>query len=463
MRPKERRDTGQSDLLRSRLDAIIDMSHPLVKLATTVDWSFLEQRFGAAYEDKPGRPPLPTRLMAGLAILKHSYDLSDEVLCERWVENPYYQFFCGEEFFQHRLVFDRSSLTRWRQRMGEEKLQALLQESLSVAARTEAIKPADLNRVIVDTTVQPKNVMFPTDARLLNRAREILVRLAKQYGIKLRQSYVRVGKFELIRHQRYAHAKQFKRANQALRKLRTYLGRIIRDMARKIDGNVDLIGKIALGRMLSLAQRVLDQKQRQRGPKVYSLHAPEVECIGKGKAHRPYEFGVKVSVATTLKHSKGGQFVTHVKALPGNPYDGHTLKTVIPDMESLVGNTIERILADKGYRGHNAPADYKFRVFTSGQKRRMTPKIKRELRRRSAVEPVIGHLKSEHRMGRNYLWHSNGDAINAVLAAVGYNFRRLIRWLRLLLCLIFAGLTGLAQADLMAEALRDRPLSLSQA
>jgi IS5 family transposase len=456
MRPKERRATGQGDLLRSRLDAIIDMDHALVKLARATDWSFLEQQFGAVYEDKPGRPPLPTRLMAGLAILKHAYDLSDEVLCERWVENPYYQFFCGEEFFQHRLVFDRSSLTRWRQRMGEEKLQALLQESLSVAAKTEAIKPKDLNRVIVDTTVQPKNVMFPTDARLLNRAREILVRLAKRHGIKLRQSYARVGKFALIQHQRYAHAKQFKRANRALRKLRTYLGRVIRDIARKMDGMVDLLGKIALGRMLALARRVLDQKQRQRGPKVYSLHAPEVECIGKGKAHRPYEFGVKVSVATTVKHSKGGQFVTHVKALPGNPYDGHTLATVIPEMEMLVGNTIERILADKGYRGHNAPPDYKFRVFTSGQKRRMTPKIKRELRRRSAVEPVIGHLKSEHRMGRNYLWHHSGDASNAVLAAVGYNFRRLIKWLRLLLCLIFAQFTGLAHADRKAKTLRDR-------
>jgi len=445
MRPRERGDTGQTDLLRSRLDAIIDMSHPLVKLARTIDWSFLEQRFGTVYEDKPGRPPLPTRLMAGLAILKHSYDLSDEMLCERWGENPYYQFFCGEEFFQHRLVFDRSSLTRWRQRMGEERLQALLQESLAVATKTEAIKPSDLNRVIVDTTVQPKNVMFPTDARLLNRAREILVRLAQRCGIKLRQSYARVGKFALIKHQRYAHAKQFKRANRALKKLKTYLGRIIRDISRKRGGNADLLQEIALSRMLLLARRVLDQKQRQRGRKVYSLHAPEVECIGKGKAHRPYEFGVKVSVATTLAHSKGGQFVAHVKALPGNPYDGHTLATVIPEIETLVGNTIERILADKGYRGHNAPPDYKFRVFTSGQKRHMTPKIKRELRRRSAVEPVIGHLKSDHRMERNYLWHREGDAANAILAAVGYNFRRLIQWLRLLLCQILHQLTSRIQ------------------
>src|SRR5437762_10283835 len=267
MRPRERRETGEQDLFRSRLDQIIDLKHPLVTLARTVDWGFLERRFGEVYTDDPGQPPLPTRLMAGLAILKHTYDLSDEVLCERWVENPYYQFFCGEEFFQHRLVFDRSSLTRWRQRMGEEKLQALLQESLAVATKTEAIKPSDLNRVIVDTTVQPKNVMFPTDARLLNRAREILVRLAKRSGIKLRQSYARVGKFALIKHQRYAHAKQFKRANRALKKLKTYLGRIIRDIGRKLGGNADLLGGIVLERMLARARQVLEQKQHQRGPK----------------------------------------------------------------------------------------------------------------------------------------------------------------------------------------------------
>jgi IS5 family transposase len=444
MKPRERRETGEQDLFRSRLDQIIDLRHPLVKLAREVDWGFLERTFGEAYEDGPGQPPLPTRLMAGLIILKYTYDLSDEVLCERWVENPYYQFFCGEEFFQHELVLDRSSLTRWRQRMGEEKIKALLQESLSIAVKTDAVKPSELSEVIIDTTVEPKNVMHPTDARLLNRAREILVRLARRHGIELRQSYARVGKFALIKHQRYAHAKQFKRANRSLKKLRTYLGRVIRDVARKIDGDAWL-KHVVFGPVLSLARRVRDQQAHQRGPKVYSLHAPEVECIGKGKAHRPYEFGVKVSVATTLRHAKGGQFVTHAKALPGNPYDGHTLATVIPDMEALVGNTLQRAFVDKGYRGHNAPPDYKFRVFIAGQKRRVTPKIKREMRRRSAVEPVIGHMKTEHRMGRNYLWYRQGDAINAVLAAVGYNFRRLLRWLKLLLSQILAALAARLQ------------------
>ena len=221
-----------------------------------------------------------------------------------------------------------------------------------------------------------------------------------------------------------------------MKKLKTYLGRVIRDISRKIMGNENL--EEAFAWPLSRARRVREQNQHQRGQKIYGLHAPEVECIGKGKAHRPYEFGVKASIATTLSHSKGGQFIVHAKAMPGNPYDGHTLATVIPEMETLIGNTIERILADAGYRGHNAPPDYKFRVYTAGQKRRMTPQIKREMRRRSAVEPVIGHLKAEHRMGRNYLAHRAGDAANVVLAAAGFNFRRLIRWLRFLLSAIMA-------------------------
>jgi transposase, IS5 family len=333
--------------------------------------------------------------------------------------------------------------------MGEERIAVLLQESLAVAVRTGAMAPQDTRRVIVDTTVQPKNVMFPTDAKLLHRAREKLVALAKKAGLDLRQSYVRVGKFALIRHQRYAHAKQFKRANKALRTLKTYLGRTIRDIARQIAGEDDL--QDIFRKPLHLASRVLEQRQNQRGKKslpsgltrrVYSLHAPEVECIGKGKSHAPYEFGVKVSIATTLHRSKGGQFALHAKALPGNPYDGHTLATIIPDMESTIGNGIERILADAGYRGHNAPLSHTFKVFTSGQKRRMTPAIKREMKRRAAVEPVIGHIKNDHRMDRNHLAGTQGDAINAILAAAGYNFSLLLKWLRLLLRAFLAVLFG---------------------
>ena len=379
--------------------------------------------------------------MAGLAILKSMHDLSDEALCERWVENPYFQLFCGEEFFRHKTPFDRSSLTRWRKRMGEEKLVALIQESLAVATRTGAAKPSDFSRLIVDTTVQPKAIAFPTDAKLMHRARERLVRLAKKTGVSLRQSYERVGKHALIAHQRYAHAKQFRRANRALRTIRTCLGRVCRDIARKVRGEPELERLFAPD--LWLAERVREQRQHQRGRKIYSLHAPEVECIGKGKAHRPYEFGVKVSLATTLHRSKGGQFIAHVKAMPGNPYDGHTLATVLPEIEAQIGAPLVRVVADRGYRGHNASPEMKFKVYIAGQRRRVTDAIKRELRRRPAIEPVIGQAKGEHGMGRNFLKGAHGDAANAVLAAAGYNFRRLIAWLatiwRVLIKAILAG------------------------
>ena len=279
------------------------MNHELVRLARSIDWPVLEAHFGAVYCDGPGMPPLPTRLMAGLAILKHTFNLSDEVLCARWVENPYFQYLCGEEFFCHELPFDRSSMTRWRQPHGRGADRGAAAGEPQLAVKTGAMKPSDTRRVIVDTTVQPKNVMFPTDAKLINRARERLVRLAKKVGIDLRQSYVRVGKLALIKHQRYAHAKQFKRANKALRKLKTYLGRTIRDIGRQIAGD-DELTRSSAGRC-TWPPRVLEQNRRQRGRKVYSLHAPEVECIGKGKAHAPYEFGVKVSVATTLKRIEG--------------------------------------------------------------------------------------------------------------------------------------------------------------
>ena len=428
MKPRERQETGQQDMFRSRLDQILDMGHAKVVLAKRIDWPFLSEKLGAVYTDGPGQPPLPTRLMAGLHILKYADNLSDDEVCARWLENPYYQYVCGEEFFRHRLPLDRSSMTRWRQRMGEERLTALLQESLAAAVKTGAAKPADFTRAIVDTTVAEKNVAYPTDAKLMHRARERLVKQAKKAGIDLRQSYTRVGKKALIAHQRYAHAKQYKRANRQLRKLKTFLGRTIRDIKRKIEG--DRVLETAFLRPLWLGRRVMTQKKRDPWPKVYALHAPEVECIGKGKAHKPYEFGVKVSVTTTEKRCKGGQFAIHAKALPGRPYDGHSLETVIPQIEELTGAVLKRILADAGYRGHNAPGVYKLRVFTAGQKRRVTPAIKRQMKRRAAVEPVIGHMKNGHRMDRNYLAHQQGDAINPILAAAGYNFRLILKWIR---------------------------------
>jgi transposase, IS5 family len=423
------RDDRQDDLFQPSLMTIINLRHPLVRLAGEMDWDFVGRRFGSVCSLGPGQPPLSTRLVAGLFIIKHMHNLSDEELCARWVENPYYQYFCGEVVFRHELPFDRSSLSRWRQRLGEEQLAALLQESLAVAHRTGAIETKDLERVVVDTTVQEKAIAHPTDARLMHRAIEKLADLSKREGIELRQSYRRVAKRAAIMVGRYTHAHQFKRARRELKFLRTRLGRIIRDIRRKIAGNTVLEERF--GPLLDLALRVRHQEQRQRGPKVYSLHAPEVECIGKGKARKPYEFGCKVSITTPVSAPKGGQFVLHAKALHGNPYDGHTLGPVITDLEKLTGVAIQRIHGDKGYRGHNYP--HRFKVWISGQVRRVTKSIRREMRRRAAVEPVIAHVKEDHRMGRNYLKGREGDRINAVLAATGYNFSLLLRWFEELL------------------------------
>ena len=430
------RDNRQKDLLRPALEDIIDLAHPLVRLAREIDWAFLDSRFASVCTSGPGQPPLPTRLVAGLFILKHMHDLSDEVLCARWLENPYYQFFCGEVSFCHKLPFERSSLTHWRQRLGEEHLVALIQESLAVAHKTGALATRDLERVVVDTTVQPKAIAHPTDARLCHRALAKLVDLANRYGVPLRQSYRRVAKRAAIMVGRYSHAHQFKRAAREVKFLRTRLGRVIRDIRRKIAGNDRLEQRFA--DLLALAVRVRFQDHRQRGPKVYALHAPEVECVGKGKARAPYEFGCKVSIATPATKPKGGQFVLHAKALHGNPFDGHTLGPVITELERQTGVTTRRIHVDKGYRGHNHKE--KFRVWISGQIRRVTKPIRREMKRRAAVEPVIGHTKAEHRMGRNYLKGRDGDRINAVLAAAGYNFALLLRWLARLLRALFQAL-----------------------
>ena len=427
MRPKKPETTRSGDLFRARLDQIINLRHELAQLAGKIDWDWIDGEIAPLYSDQ-GRPGLPTRFAIGLLLLKQIYGLSDEGVCERWVYDPYFQFFTGEEFFQHEFPHERSDLSHWRKRLGG-KLELLLAESLRVAHASGALRSQDLKRVTVDTTVQPKNISFPTDAKLLHAAIKGLNRLANKHGVRLRQSYVRVARHAAMMAGRYAHAKQFNRHRRQLRILRSRLGRLIRDIGRKIAGHQDIEAAFALP--LARASQIRGQQQRQRGWKLYSFHAPETECIGKGKASAPYEFGVKVSIVTTNARAPGGQFVLHAKALPGNPYDGHTLRDVIDQTQKLTGREIERAYVDKGYRGHDAQNTR--RVFISGQKRGVFGVIKRELRRRSAIEPVIGHLKAEGHLGRCYLKGRSGDAANAILSAVGYNFRRILAWLRVLL------------------------------
>ena len=435
MRPKKPETTGEADLFRARLDQIINMKHELVALAGKLDWAWFDGEIAPLYSDK-GRPGTESRFVIGLLLLKHIFALSDEAVCERWVNDPYFQYFTGEEFFQHAFPHERSDLSHWRKRLGD-KLELLLAESLRIAHGAGALRTNDLARVTVDTTVQPKAITFPTDAKLLHAAIKGLNRVATKHGVRLRQSYLRVAKHAAMMAGRYAHAKQFKRHRRELRILRSRLGRIIRDIRRKIAGQADI--EAAFKAPLARADQIRSQKQRQRGWKLYSFHAPEVECIGKGKASAPYEFGVKVSVVTTNRRAPGGQFVLHAAALPGNPYDGHTLAAVIAATERLTGRTIERAYVDKGYRGHDT--ENPRRVFISGQKRGVHGVIKRELRRRSAIEPVIGHMKADGHLGRCHLKGRAGDAANAVLTATGYNLRLVLAWLRILLRVILKTLS----------------------
>lgn len=405
----------QEDLFRTRLDQILNKTHPVFQLAQSIDWPMFEKEFGTLFVPDIGRPGLQTRLMVGLHYLKHLYDASDEGVVDMFLENPYWQYFCGFEYFQHEFPCDPTSLVKWRKRVGSKGMAKLLQETLETAKRRGVLGQSEMKRVNVDTTVQEKAIQFPTDARLYHKMRKRLVHAAQEKGIELRQSYERMSKWALMKQGQYAHAHQMKRARKETKKLKIYLGRVVRDIGRKLPSPDE-----SMSELLLMAHRLLAQKKTDTN-KLYSLHAPEVECIAKGKAHKRYEFGCKVSVVTTSKKC----WVVGIDALHGNPYDGHTLKNAIDGMEEITGTRPKQAFVDKGYRGTaNHPEDVE--VFLSGR-RGLKRNLKMWLRRRSAIEPVIGHIKHGHRMDRNYLLGKEGDKINAILSGAAFNMRKLIR------------------------------------
>ena len=422
MRPKSSNESPQGDLFRNRLEHMLDRKHELYRLANLIDWEVFDEQFGPLYAEGNGRPGIPIRLMVGVTYLSHAHSLSDEEVLKRWVENPYFQYFCGESHFQHKVPMNPSSLSYWRKRIGEQGAELILQATIEAGIKSGAVRESSLERVSVDTTVQPKAITFPTDSKLYNRSRERLVKLAQTFGIELRQSYARLGPQALLKSGRYLHARQMKRARRQIKRLKTYLGRVQRDIARKLAGRSDI--GFFFAPELALAEQLLSQ-ERQSKNKLYSLHAPEVECISKGKAHKKYEFGVKVSVATTNRDN----FVVGMFAEHGNPYDGHTLDKALNQISRLTGTTVARCYVDRGYRGHGIKAE-ETEVLISGRKRGMTPQMRKELRRRSAIEPVIGHMKSDGKLDRNYLKGVLGDKINALLCGAGHNIRIILRKLR---------------------------------
>ena len=413
---KPQKPDNTADLFRSQLFQMLNMSHPLIRLSECMNWDAFETEIDVIYHDGAGQPPLPTGLLVGLHYLKYTFNESDESVVERWVENPYWQYFCGFEYLQHGLPLHPTNLTRWRNRVGD-KLETLLTQTIELALQTKAMSVRELDHVNVDTTVQEKAVAFPTDTRLYNRMRERLVVAAEGRDIKLRQSYRKVGKKALIMQGRYSHARQMKRAARQTRKLKTYLGRVVRDIDRKATDKDE-----ELGDLLSLAVRLLAQQKKDKN-KLYSVHATEVECIAKGKVHKRYEFGNKASFVTTSKSN----WLVGAQSLQGNPYDGHTLENALTQVKEVAGRTPKNAYCDQGYRGHGINGTTVIKIVGRIPKR-ATRATRKWMKRRAAIEPTIGHLKSDHRLTRNYLKGVEGKQANVVLAAAGYNLAKLLAW-----------------------------------
>jgi IS5 family transposase len=473
------------DFFRSRLDQMIDLRHPLVVLASRMPWCQLEtvlspafarqSREGSVIEgddlfgstlqiagsgtSAAGRPRLPIRLMAALLYLKHAFNLSDEELVARWSENVVWQYFSGLDYYTPKLPCDATQIGRFRTAIGEAGVEELLKATIDTAVQTKAVRPSEFERVIVDSTVQEKAIAHPVDSRLLEIARAKVVQAAKQVGITLKQTFVKEGQALRRKAGGYAHARQFNRLRRTVKRQRTILGIVLREVSRKLstisDGCATAIAR--LNTLLKRAERIRTQQINDKN-KLYALHAPEVECISKGKARKRYEFGVKSSIVVT--HKSG--LVVGARTFPGNPYDGHVLSAQLEQTRILLedtGKSPKQVFVDLGYRGVDRE-NPNVEIIHRGKYRSLTQQQRRCLRRRPAVEPTIGHLKADHRMDRCWLRGQLGDALHTVLCATGFNLRWLLRaMVRLGLKAVF--LRSLWQALLAAisenEARQDAP------
>lgn len=442
------------DYFRSRLDAMIDLKHPLAVLGNRLPWAKIESTLAPVFAHKnrdgelieaddlfgpamviagagvsnAGRQRLSIRLMASLLYLKNSFNMSDEELVVRWSENVVWQYFSGQEYYEPRLPCDATQIGRFRRAIGEVGLEQLLKFTIETAVDIKAVKPVEFERVIVDTTVQEKAIAHPVDSRLLEIARHKVVSTAKRAGISLKQTFAKEGKELRRKASGYAHAKQFRRMRKTVKRQRTILGVVMREVERKLETQTAVPSSPKavsdLRTLLTRAERIRTQERKDKN-KLYALHAPEVECLAKGKARKPYEFGVKVSLAVT--HKQG--LMVGAKSFPGNPYDGHTLVHQIEQTNSLlknVGVVPTTAIVDLGFRGVDqevAPV----KVIHRGKYKTLTSLQRRWLQRRQAIEPMIGHTKSDNRMDRCWLPGSVGDALHALSCAAGYNIRWLLR------------------------------------
>ncbi len=411
--------TKQRDLFRPMLTDFIDTNHELVLLADKIDWDYFEKELSVYYSTK-GRPAMPIRLMVGCLMLKRLYNLGDETLAQEWVMNPYMQYFCGMEYFQHNFPFDPSDFVHFRKRIGEKGVEKIFVYTVQMHGE----KAAE-TQVLSDTTVQENNITYPTDAKLAKKVIDKCNAIAKSEGVKQRQSYSRKSK-ELVRKtHNYNHPRRKKAARKATGSLKTIAGRLIRELGRTLSDE-------QLRRYeqdLSLYKQVISQQPQDKN-KIYSLHKPFTDCIAKGKAHKKYEFGNKVGLLV----SSESLIITAIKAYTGNPHDS---KTIEPLLEQVKANNLpvpKEIIYDRGGRGKkqiqetiiSTPDNRPLKRDSAYTKK----KKRRKFKRRAAIEPVIGHLKSRFRMGQNYLLGDKSPQINAFLAAAGWNLKKMMKMLK---------------------------------
>ncbi len=402
---------NQSNLFQSLLIEMINQNHRLVHLSKAISWEELDKEFEHLYSST-GRPAKPIRLMCSLLILKQIYSLSDEGLIDLWIENPYYQYFSGFDVFQKNYPCDPTDLVYFRKRIGSKGVEKILEISVKIHG-----KQATSHVVTIDSTVQPKNITYPTDAKLRRRIIEKCKKIAEETGVNVRQSYARVLKKLFLDVRFSGHPKRRKQAGKANKKLKTIAGRLIRELRRKIPAELLLHYQSTL----DMFQKVIDQK-RGDSNKIYSLHELDVACIAKGKSANPYEFGSKVSIAVNPLSN----IILAATNFTGNPHDSKTLESTFEQMERMNLPLPKYADTDRGYRGVSEVKDvairnpYNVKSKTKYQK----SKARKIFRRRAGIEPIIGHLKSDHRMRRNFLKGIVGDEINAVMAAASFNFRK---------------------------------------
>ena len=409
-------DKQQMSFLAPNLIDQLNPRHPILKLGENIPWVYFETEFSPLYSEK-GRPAKPIRLMVGLCILKHLENLSDEVLVRRWVQNPYYQSFCGEKEFQWKFPCDPTDLVYFRKRIGDKGFEKILAVSIVIHG-DKAVE----EEVCIDTTVQEKNITFPTDAKLYRKIIVRCLKLARLHGIQLRRTYAKEIKQRKLECRFAGHPRNKAKARKAVKRLKTIAGRLLRELQRKLP--LDILN--SLDEEFALFARALKQKRGDKN-KLYSLHEPHVYCMSKGKEHKRYEFGTKASITTT----RDSKIVVGAMAFPSNRHDSHTLPEVLLQLKRLTGLVPVAGLCDRGYRGKKKWNDT--RIVIPGVSKRETSRhhqerMRKRFRKRAGIEPVIGHLKSDHRLNRSWLKGFEGDQINVLMAAAAFNFRKWLRW-----------------------------------